>query len=360
MKQATNTLVYVNLGSEMLYILNNRIKALDIEDTKRMSILCQIAQNLYNSEENDKLLRDCPTSLSLDSIYNLLHKICHKSVITLDSVSFAKMIEMIVMALKKDTLLMKNDFGLYHVTVNHLSCIDNLLKRKDLTLNIRQKVSEIMSGLKPYDFYLIKKDIINLLVFKHSKISIYLKDNVQANDGHFAVKPPKACGFNCVRTGTVGNDGLPDSLIGVNPFLASSRFKVLHHYTDEENDKLGYNLFENLKKNELVIVDKEYLSRINTDMSQKILGTQNDGVKEMIELELDFDEGDTMAHEPSQSKSKMEMSIFDKPNQGKKATGKVMGMLDDEDDDLDSKPVKQAPKKEAFSGNDLLNMMDDL
>lgn len=358
MKQVANTLVYVNLGSEMIYILNNRIKALDIDEAKRISILCQIAQTLYGNEENDKLLRDCQSTLSIDSIYNLLHKVCHKSVITLDSVSFAKMIEMIVMALKKDVLLMKNNFGLFHVTVNHLTCVDSLLKRKDITLTTRQKVENLVSEMKPYDFYLVKKDILNLLVFKHSKISIYLRDNIQANDGHFSVKPPKICGFNCERTGIVGHGGLPDSLSGIVPFLGSSRFKIQSHYRDEENDKLGYDLFENLKKNELVIVDKEYLTRINTDFSQKILGSQIEGKKEMIELELDFNDGDTMAMENTQNQSSMNMSIFNSSSQGKKITGKVMGMLDDDDQDL--APKQPEKKKEAISGNDLLDMMDDL
>ena len=66
MKQATNTLIYINMGSEMIFILNNRIKALDIDEGKRLSILAQIAQKLYNSEETDKLIRDCTSTLTLD------------------------------------------------------------------------------------------------------------------------------------------------------------------------------------------------------------------------------------------------------------------------------------------------------
>lgn len=362
MKQATNTLIYINMGSEMIFILNNRIKALDIDEGKRLSILAQIAQKLYNSEETDKLIRDCTSTLTLDGLYNLLHKVCHKSVITLDSASFTKMNEMVVMALKKDTLLMKNDFGLYHVTMNHLAGVDSLLKRKDITQAARRQVVRLTSGMRPYDYHLAKKDIVNLLVFKHSKISVYLKDCVQGDDGHFVVRPPRVCGFNCVETGTVGKEGLGDSLTGLSQYLASSKFKALDHFADEQNDKLGCDLFDNLKSSELVVVDKEYLARINTDLSHKILGSRDEYSNEAFQIELDFNLEDTMIQESSHHKSGIEMSIFDKPNQGKKSTGKVMGILDDGDDDThdNNKLTSQKSNKEVISGNDLLDMMDDL
>jgi Organic solute transport protein 1 len=385
-KASINYIMYLNLGSEMLYILNNRIKSLEIDDAKRISILSQIATNLYQNEENDRVLRETKTLIAPDALNSLLYKICHKSVITLDSSSFSKMVEMILMALKKDVELMKNDFGIIQVTLNHITSVDTILRNTSISSQARTTVTGFFNSMRNYDFFMLKRDFLNFLLFKHSKISIYLRDNIQANDGHFYIRPGKLAGFYTEKTGTIKlSDGVPigDSVRGLKPFTATekfaelvkksggptyqTRFRPLASYKDEENDKLGVDLFENLKKNELVIVDKEYLTKISEDMTTKILGAQSAGSKQdIISLDLDFSGPlDNLQKESASAPSKITgssfqvfSSNFDKG--ASKVTQKIDGLFGD---DLNSNPgnlkKEPEPKSAGLTGKDLLDMMDD-
>lgn len=332
------------------------------------------------------MLRETRSLISLDALNSLLYKICHKSVITLDSSSFSKMVEMILMALKKDIELMKNDFGIVQITFNHLTSVDSILKNTSVTGPGKAAVSTIFNSMRNYDYFMLKKDILNFLLFKHSKISIYLRDGIQANDGHFYIRPPKIAGFFTERTGSIKlSDGVPigDSVRGLKPFTTTeqfgelvkrasstnyqTKFRLVANYKDEENDKLGTDLFENLKKNELVIVDKEYLSKISEDLTAKILGAQAIGSKqESISLDLDFaGPGDTTSSNAKNtsmqphggSSFQVFSSTVDKG--GSKFSQKIDGFFGD-NIKSGTGPKGETPKPTAVSGKDLLDMMDDL
>lgn len=387
-KGPTNYIMYLNLGSEMLYILNNRIKSLDIEESKRITILSQIATNLYQDEDTERVLKETRTLFNLEGLNSLLYKICHKSVITLDPSSFSKMVEMILMALKKDVELMKNDFGIVQITLNHLTSIDSILKNTSVTASTKASVTAIFNTMRNYDYFLLKKDILNFLLFKHSKISIYLRDNIQATDGHFYIRPPKVAGFYTERTGSIKlSDGVPigDNVRGLKPFTTTehfgelikraggpayqTKFRLVASHKDEENDKLGTDLFENLKKNELVIVDKEYLTKISEDLTAKILGSQAMGSKqESISLDLDFAgpndqtlKSDLSASGVKQTGSTFQVFSSNFEKGGSKLSQKIDGFFGQ---DLKSKgdavKPEEQPKQAAVSGKDLLDMMDDL
>lgn len=373
-KVVTNLLTYANVGSEMIYILNNRIKSLEIETEKRISILSQIATFLFVNDENERYLKDLRSVASLDTLASMLHQVCHKSVITLDMSSFEKMIEMVLMALKKDLTIMKNDFGIVSVVNNHFDCVETITGNKGVTTKYRQLLSKLLDSVTPYGFFMMKRDILNLLLFKQSKISIYLRDVIQANDGHFIVRPPKIAGFNCERTGTIrtwpGGKVEKETVEGLKVSIAT-KFKTFASYKQEENDKLGCDMFENLKKNELVIVDKEYLTKISDDLSNKIIGASSLSPKktgDTLNLDFNFDSEDVP--KPTFSgKSEVNISAFGSnissfdasKTKGGKAAGKVKGFLDDDDDD--NFPVADKNSKSANSkltGGNLLDMMDDL
>lgn len=380
----SNLLIYVNIGSEMIYILNNRIKSLELEDSKRLSILQQIAGFLYKSEDNIKHLREQKQLITIDSLYAMLNQVCQQSVITLDNLSFQKMVEMILMALKKDLMLMRNDYGIISITINHLECVERIVGTTHITVNLRKSLQSAFDDLTAYSFFMIKRDMLNYLLFKHSKISIYMRDNIQALDGHFIVRQPKLGGFNCEPTGTIRTwpEGkvVAEKTSGLKTNTVT-KFKVCYSYKHEENDKLGCDLFENLKKNELVIVDKEYLSKIQSDFSNKIIGSGSGKSKignDKLSLDFDFDVDQITNQSPGKNdltshKDLSMMSEFgsSKPqsNQGKT---KFKGLLDDNDDDILGKDASKVSQDQAkiskfdksagskITGSNLLSMMDDL
>lgn len=355
-KPTANLLLYANLGSEMLYILNNRIKSLDIPEPKRNSILCQIARNLYQGDEYLKMIADSTTLMSLEGLHNLLNKICHKSVITLDPSSFGKMIEMVLMALKKDLLLVKNDFGLRSVSLNHFDGVDRILKDRTITEPLRKLLEDHFAKMSLLDYAQIKRDILNLLVFKHSKISIYLKDNIQENDAHFVITPPRVAGFNVQKLGSVFKEtGAAEGTInGIRP--TSCKFKVLDSFQLEENDQLGEDLFEGLKKNEIVTVTSNYIRGQTEDMTAKILGSNVQQSRlDRIEMEMEFGEGEIRLAQSHISPAEGEQFQSFNSSTGKK--NKALLLMQDEASPAHQPPAE--PNKQAAQKS-LLDMMDEI
>lgn len=367
LKAITNKLIYLNFGCEMIYILNNRVKSLEIEEDKRIFILKQIATALFSNSDFELVIKDAKSIITLEGFSNILHKVCHKSIITLDNHSYLKMIEMILMALKKDVLLMKNDFGIYSILLNHLEGVEKLIRTKEPVDPVRGWAFQISNSMKPFEFFMVKRDILNLLIYKHSKISVYLKNGFQANDSHIVIKPNDFAGFNIDPIGSVteGANSAPSVPIeGLTP--PATKIHPLASFREEKNDKLGYDLFDGVKAKDLIIVDKEYLSKVNEDLSSKIIG-RGQALKrdEIIPLDLNFepDEDATNTREAQQKEQPTNSSNLPSKDPSSQTDPLLASKQKAIDKMFKDEPIQEEikgkDKDKNITGQGLLDMMDE-
>jgi len=53
-----------------------------------------------------------------------------------------------------------------------------------------------------YDYYMVRSFILNALNPKNVKVSFYLQDKSQSQDGNLVICPPDVSGFNIEKIGT--------------------------------------------------------------------------------------------------------------------------------------------------------------
>lgn len=202
MKEITNALNLINIGCEMIYVINHRLGSLDIEGGKAKKTLEDITKTLFSKRIED-LIYTKRSLFTLEGIKNSLDKVCHCSIITLDSVSFSKLFEMIVMAFKRQLLLSPNSFAIYHITKNHISGVNKIINDSKITKPIFDRFLMKFSEMDNYDYYSYRKSILNMFAHKNCKVSFYLNDGTQSNDSNILIKPCEVASFNVEPIGTV-------------------------------------------------------------------------------------------------------------------------------------------------------------
>jgi hypothetical protein len=196
----SNAIMIYNLGCEMIYVLHHRMQNLKVEPAKIQKTILDISKTLFSEKIIKKLFEPKPL-LGLEYIKSLLFQICHCSIITLDITSFTKLFEMILIGIKKQVLTAPNMHGIFHITMNHLANIGGIIQDEGSLSAITKDFHKIFSEMSNYDFYMIRSFILNSLNPKNVKVSFYLMDKSQSNDGNLRVEPPSTTGFNIQKIG---------------------------------------------------------------------------------------------------------------------------------------------------------------
>ena len=290
----SNAIMIYNLGCEMIYVLHHRLQNLKVDAPKIQKTILDISKTLFSEKIIKKLFEPKPL-LGLEYIKSLLFQICHCSIITLDITSFTKLFEMILIGIKKQVLTSPNMHGIFHMTMNHLSNISSITSDSESLLTITKDFQKIFSEMNNYDFYMIRSFILNSLNPKNVKVSFYLMDNSQSNDGNLIVQPPTNTGFNIEKIGTrfdgnkeVGNSGIAATgpYQGVKGGTGSGGYKG-------EKSECGQNIFDAIERGEkggsFVEGHKDYMLKESLELIAAIKGSNvgMGGLDDKIKLNFD-------------------------------------------------------------------------
>ncbi|KAF5910331.1 hypothetical protein HPG69_014563 [Diceros bicornis minor] len=174
MSVRTLPLLFLNLGGEMLYILDQRLRAQNVPGDKarkdewtemdRGRVLNDIISTMFNRKFMEELFK--PQELySKKALRTVYDRLAHASIIRLNQAS-----------MDKDVLL---------VTFNHLDAIKGFIR--DSPTILRQvdetfrQLTEVYGGLSAGEFQLIRQ---TLLIFFQD---LHIRDRVQNSNGRFVL-----------------------------------------------------------------------------------------------------------------------------------------------------------------------------
>ncbi|KAM7099007.1 protein OSCP1 isoform 3-T3 [Molossus nigricans] len=173
MSVRTLPLLFLNLGGEMLYILDQRLRAQNIPGDKarrdewtevdRKRVLHDIILTMFNKNFIEELFKpqELYTKKALRTIYD---RLAHASIMRLNQASMDKLYDLMTMALKYQVLLCPRPKDVLLVTFNHLDAIKGFIQDNPALLNL---VDETFRRL--------------------IEVSIFLKDKVQNSNGRFVL-----------------------------------------------------------------------------------------------------------------------------------------------------------------------------
>ncbi|XP_019715213.1 protein OSCP1-like isoform X1 [Hippocampus comes] len=181
MSMRTLPLVFINLGGEMLYILDQRLHAHSTSEDKsekaagvwsendRKRVMNDIVGTMFSQAFMDEILK--PQLLySHRTMKVVLTRLAHVSIMKLNAVSMEKLYELMLMAFKYQVFLCPRPKDLLLISYNHIDTIRGFVKDTPAVLNkvdeTHRKIIEvdlIQSIQKIFETHLLPAGIVENL-----------------------------------------------------------------------------------------------------------------------------------------------------------------------------------------------------
>ncbi|XP_041351278.1 protein OSCP1-like [Gigantopelta aegis] len=188
MSLKTLPLLFINLGGEMMYILDQRLRAQNIADEKAKKVLHDIVQTMFNKRFMEELFKP-QTLYSKKAMRTMFDRIAHASIMRLNAASMDKLYDLMTMAFKYQVSLALRPNDILLITFNHMDAIRSYVES---SATIRQQVDNVYSLLiqtfvpmSTGEFSLVRQTLLSFFQDMHIRVSIFLKDKVQNNNGRF-------------------------------------------------------------------------------------------------------------------------------------------------------------------------------
>ncbi|XP_007576524.1 protein OSCP1-like [Poecilia latipinna] len=200
MSVRTLPLVFINLGGEMLYILDQRLRALNTSEDQsetgvwserdRKRVLNDVVGTMFSKSFMDELLK--PQQLySHRTMKTVLTRLAHSSIMRLNPASMDRLYELMIMAFKYQVLLSPRPRDLLLISYNHLDAARAFVRDTPAVLNqvdeTHRKIIEVYSRLSDGEFQLLRQTLLTFLQDVHTRVSVFLKNQIQNPSGRFVL-----------------------------------------------------------------------------------------------------------------------------------------------------------------------------
>ncbi|XP_057211083.1 protein OSCP1a [Triplophysa rosa] len=197
MSQRTLPLLIINLGGEMLYILDQRLRAQDDKTQRgcwtegdRKRVMNDIAATLFSKMFLEEILKpqDVFTHRALRTV---LTRIAHASIMRLNPASMDKLYDLMTMAFKYQIVLCPRPRDLLLITFNHTDSIKGLVRDSHNLVNqineAQRQLIELYTPLSDGEFQLIRHTLLVLFQDMQTRVSIFLQEKIQNPNGRFVL-----------------------------------------------------------------------------------------------------------------------------------------------------------------------------
>nr|CAD2127073.1 unnamed protein product [Meloidogyne enterolobii] len=370
--------LYLNMGGEMAYILEQRLQAQNVGNEKSIKVLCDIVAVMLGNSFLDELFEP-KEMMSRQGLRQFFEQIAHSSVMRLNEASMDKLFDLMIMAVKYQFLLCKEPSELVLVTMNHIDGMKTIFQSNQQILSHLNYANTLLMdhfGDTPlWQMAIIRSELLTFLLGARVKVSLMLREHKQMEDGRFVLFPEGEqieLPYNAVVPGSVRyvENG---ALVRSENFPVDEHFKVSpDSYQDRtmvRGTTLGQNMYKTNSETEQLkpstsLTQKQKTSKQSQDIPQTLNTTSGDelGLLSMLiknnnqpiddfELVLFEDEGgENNKNIKKENKTK-------NPTIGKKAAlDKALNEMNLDKDK--QKPLEKSPSKGVKKGKDLLEMMD--
>ncbi|XP_066288718.1 protein OSCP1-like [Branchiostoma lanceolatum] len=206
MSLRTLPLLFINLGGEMMYILDQRLRAQNIPPDKAKKVLHDIVGTMFNRRFMDELFKP-QEAYSKKAMRTVFDRLAHASIMRLNSASMDKLYDLMTMAFKYQVSLCLRPSDIMLVTLNHMDAMRTFVEEapaiKAQVDNVFRLLITNYSELSQGEFHLIRQTLLGFFQDMHIRVSIFLKDKVQNTNGRFVLPCSGPLPFGAEIPGTI-------------------------------------------------------------------------------------------------------------------------------------------------------------
>ncbi|KAJ0395029.1 hypothetical protein P43SY_003242 [Pythium insidiosum] len=245
-------MLIINMGAEMIYVLDQRLKAQSIPRDKSSKVLEDIIKTMHNDKFMNELFKP-HRMYSNASTRQIFDRLAHSSIMRLNTNSMDKLYDLMRMGFKFQMLSCSSADELVHVTMNHLENTKALIESADVKGLVDETIlltSQTFGTMSAADFFLLKQHLCRFFQDTRIKVSLFLQSGIQGADGTLSIRYDGLTATGGRVPGTIryfDDEGNVDdeerfSIASAEDSTAAPDVPVLDR--DQRNTQLGYNMYE--------------------------------------------------------------------------------------------------------------------
>ena len=195
----------LNMGSEMLYILEQRLQAQNIADDKASRVLQDVVTTMFSDQFLGELFKP-QRMYSQAATRQLFDQLAHSSIMRLNTQSMDKLYDLMTMAAKHQLLLARSPFDLPQIAYNHI----DTLKKMHLSTEAKKLIDAAANQLHVLyatftytDYFALRQSLARFYQEKRVKVSLFLQEGLQLADGNIACSAGGALPVNTDMPGRI-------------------------------------------------------------------------------------------------------------------------------------------------------------
>ncbi|XP_013416760.1 protein OSCP1-like [Lingula anatina] len=373
------SLLFINLGGEMMYILDQRLRAQNIPQDKAAKVLHDIIATMFNKRFMEELFK--PQELySRKAMRTVFDRLAHASIMRLNAASMDKLYDLMTMAFKYQVSLCLRPRDILMITLNHMDAIAAFVQdapnAKSQVEYVYTLIKQNFGSMSLGEFQLIRQTLLIFFQDMHIRVSIFLKDKVQNSNGRFVLSTSGALPYGTEMPGTIRIFNSQGDQVKTSSFYAAGPYKLTEKEGSSDmkgnrETKLGTNMYNVAKSSVEAMAgsgpskpgsttssatDMDHgpnpMAKAQLDLLSRLIGGGEKKTTKKSEFRLnlfttDAEEEEAAALRPAEEPGSQVINIDATKKQQNQELNKIMGELNVASDDQDN-----------GGGDDLLDLMD--
>jgi hypothetical protein len=177
--------VVYNLGVEMLYVLEQRLRAQSVTDFKAVKVLHDVTRAMFAPEFVNELFTPQPT-YSQYATRKLFDKLAHTSIMRLSESSMDKLYDLMTMGFKFQLATCEKPEDILNVTLLHLATLKSYLTEEaviDAVDAVDAELRATYGAFAQHEWLALRRGLFRFLGNKRIKVSLLLHEKLQLEDG---------------------------------------------------------------------------------------------------------------------------------------------------------------------------------
>ena len=203
--QHTMPLLVINMGGEMVYILEQRLTAQNVAKDKASRVLQDVVKTMFSKKFTIELFK--PQEMYTDAAMRaIFDKLAHSSIMRLNEASMTKLYSLMVMGFKHQILAASEPRHLLDITERHLRSLKPVCNAPDVDDLLDETFamcSELYSSFTYGDWMLLKSFLCDFYQNRKIRVSLFLASGIQSMDGTIALSNTGAVPMGGEAPGTI-------------------------------------------------------------------------------------------------------------------------------------------------------------
>uniref|UniRef100_A0A7S0LWA0 Protein OSCP1 n=2 Tax=Coccolithus braarudii TaxID=221442 RepID=A0A7S0LWA0_9EUKA len=248
---AAMPMLIINMGGEMVYILEQRLQAQNVPIDKGKRVLQDVVRTMFNPKFIAELFRS-QDAYSMASTRQIFDRLAHSSIMRLNESSMDKLFDLMTMGFKYQMLACAFPHELLQVTLNHLhelrSKVEDAVPVAALVDEVITTTNSKYASMSLADYAGLKQALCRFFSDKRIKVSLFLQDGIQKPDGTIALSCSGALPPGVDVPGKISYYDTSGSTLGVDSFLFPVADELMGAQSlPDDGCRLGLNLYSKEK-----------------------------------------------------------------------------------------------------------------